>query len=97
MTSLKAALLVAAAGVAFVALPSGAADYPAKPIRIIVGFAAGGAPDTLARVVGDKLAQDSQTRRNHLLYLDLSQTVLEGRVDAPIATKLCPFDPAPSS
>jgi tripartite-type tricarboxylate transporter receptor subunit TctC len=58
MTPLKAALLVAAAGVAFAALPSSAADYPAKPIRIIVGFAAGGAPDTLARVVGDKLAPD---------------------------------------
>lgn len=58
MTSLKASLLVAVAGVAFAVLPSGAADYPAKPIRIIVGFAAGGAPDTLARVVGDKLAQD---------------------------------------
>jgi tripartite-type tricarboxylate transporter receptor subunit TctC len=57
MTSFKAALL-AAAGIAFTALPSGAADYPAKPIRIIVGFAAGGAADTLARVVGDKLAQD---------------------------------------
>jgi tripartite-type tricarboxylate transporter receptor subunit TctC len=58
MTSLKAALLVAAASLAFTALPSDAADYPARPIRIIVGFAAGGAPDTLARVVGDKLAQD---------------------------------------
>jgi tripartite-type tricarboxylate transporter receptor subunit TctC len=58
MTSLKVSLLVAVAGVAFAVLPSGAADYPAKPIRIIVGFAAGGAPDTLARVVGDKLAQD---------------------------------------
>ena len=58
MTSLKAALLVAAASVAFAALPSDAADYPARPVRIIVGFAAGGAPDTLARVVGDKLAQD---------------------------------------
>jgi tripartite-type tricarboxylate transporter receptor subunit TctC len=57
ITSFKAALL-AAASVAFAALPSGAADYPAKPIRIIVGFAAGGAADTLARVVGDKLAQD---------------------------------------
>jgi len=55
MTSLKASLLVAVPGVAFAVLPSGAADYPAKPIRIIVGFAAGGAPDTLARVVGDKL------------------------------------------
>jgi tripartite-type tricarboxylate transporter receptor subunit TctC len=58
MISLKAALLVAAASLAFTALASEAADYPARPIRIIVGFAAGGAPDTLARVVGDKLAQD---------------------------------------
>jgi tripartite-type tricarboxylate transporter receptor subunit TctC len=31
--------------------------YPTKPIRIVVGFAAGGAPDALARVVGDRLAQ----------------------------------------
>jgi tripartite-type tricarboxylate transporter receptor subunit TctC len=58
MISLKAALLVAAASLAFTALASEAADYPARPIRIIVGFAAGGAPDTLARVVGDKLSQD---------------------------------------
>jgi tripartite-type tricarboxylate transporter receptor subunit TctC len=53
-----AALLAAAAGIALAAIPSGAADYPAQPIRIIVGFAAGGAPDALARVVGEKLAQD---------------------------------------
>jgi tripartite-type tricarboxylate transporter receptor subunit TctC len=58
MRSLKAALLLAAASLAFTTLPSDAADYPARPIRIIVGFAAGGAPDTLARVVGDKLSQD---------------------------------------
>jgi tripartite-type tricarboxylate transporter receptor subunit TctC len=57
-TSLIAALLVAAGSVAFTAFPSRATDYPAKPIRIIVGFAAGGAPDTLARVIGDKLGQD---------------------------------------
>jgi tripartite-type tricarboxylate transporter receptor subunit TctC len=31
------------------------APYPTKPIRIIVGFAAGGAPDALARIVGEKL------------------------------------------
>src|SRR5229473_7077414 len=53
-----AALLVAAGSIAFGALPSGAADYPTRPIRIIVGFAAGGAPDALARIVGEKLAQD---------------------------------------
>jgi tripartite-type tricarboxylate transporter receptor subunit TctC len=58
MTSLKAALLAAAASLAFTTLASDAAEDPARPIRIIVGFAAGGAPDTPARVVGDKLAQD---------------------------------------
>ena len=31
--------------------------YPSRPIRILVGFAAGGAPDALARVIGDRLAQ----------------------------------------
>jgi tripartite-type tricarboxylate transporter receptor subunit TctC len=34
-----------------------AQDYPTRPIRIIVGFAAGGAPDALARVVAEKLNQ----------------------------------------
>ena len=32
-------------------------SYPSRSIRILVGFAAGGAPDALARVVGDRLAQ----------------------------------------
>ncbi len=32
-----------------------AADYPAKPVRFIVGFPAGGANDLVARVVGAKL------------------------------------------
>src|SRR5258708_1169938 len=32
-------------------------NYPSKQIHIIVGFAAGGAPDSLARVVGDRLTQ----------------------------------------
>ncbi len=33
-----------------------AADYPAKPVRFIVGFATGGANDLVARVVGAKLS-----------------------------------------
>ena len=33
------------------------ANYPARPIRIIVGFAAGGAPDALARIIADRLTQ----------------------------------------
>jgi tripartite-type tricarboxylate transporter receptor subunit TctC len=35
-----------------------AASYPTKPIRVIVGFAAGGGNDLLARIVGQKLADN---------------------------------------
>src|SRR3954466_5969905 len=34
-----------------------AANYPDKPIRMLVGFAAGGGPDTTARVIGIPLAE----------------------------------------
>jgi tripartite-type tricarboxylate transporter receptor subunit TctC len=33
------------------------ANYPARPVRIVVGFAAGGAPDALARIIADRLTQ----------------------------------------
>ena len=34
-----------------------AADYPNRPVRFVVGFAAGGATDILARVVGQRLSE----------------------------------------
>ena len=34
-----------------------AQEYPARPVRFIVGFAAGGASDTVARIVGQKLTE----------------------------------------
>src|SRR5262245_44629254 len=31
--------------------------YPARPVRIIVGFAAGGSPDIIARLIGQWLSE----------------------------------------
>jgi tripartite-type tricarboxylate transporter receptor subunit TctC len=45
------ALLLAAA------LPAAAQDYPARPIRIIVGYAAGGGNDLIVRVMAPRLSE----------------------------------------
>ena len=65
---LLASLLAAGPGFA---QQTGSDKYPGKPIHLIVGFAAGGGNDIIARIVGQKL-QDS-----------LGQTVIvENRVGA---------------
>ncbi len=54
-----ALVTIAAAGSQAAWAQAGAgADYPAKPIRMIVGFAAGGGNDLLARIVGQKLSEN---------------------------------------
>ena len=52
------ALLVHLGAVALLTLPwcAGAQGYPGKPIRLIVGDATGGSPDTLGRILAQKLA-----------------------------------------
>jgi tripartite-type tricarboxylate transporter receptor subunit TctC len=45
--------LIAAA----IASPASAQDFPNKPIRVIVPFAAGGGNDILARLVGQKASE----------------------------------------
>src|SRR5688500_2411279 len=49
--------LAAAAAVSSSARAHAQSAYPNKPVRIIVGYAAGGGTDVDARVIGEKLAE----------------------------------------
>jgi tripartite-type tricarboxylate transporter receptor subunit TctC len=51
MKALLLALLAIVAGIT----PAAAQDWPAKPVRIIVPFAAGATPDLVVRLIADKL------------------------------------------
>jgi tripartite-type tricarboxylate transporter receptor subunit TctC len=63
MIGLRRAVLTAALALfpALAVQPAGAqgdANYPSKPIHLIVGFAAGGGNDLFARLVGQKLSEN---------------------------------------
>jgi tripartite-type tricarboxylate transporter receptor subunit TctC len=50
-------LLVAAAA-AWAGAAGAQQDYPSKPVRVVIPYAAGGLPDTMTRIVGQKLIED---------------------------------------
>src|SRR6267142_1326467 len=50
-------LPLAALAVAQAAFAQGAKSYPDKPVRVVVGYSPGGLPDTIARVIGQKLSE----------------------------------------
>src|SRR3977135_3672312 len=51
------AIVAAGAGERASAQEDAAAGFPNKPIRFVVGYAAGGGNDIFARLVGDKVSQ----------------------------------------
>jgi tripartite-type tricarboxylate transporter receptor subunit TctC len=60
MTILKIRMwlaLVAASTALFNVLPVAAADYPSRPVTLVVAFTPGGPSDVLARIVGKKMEQ----------------------------------------
>ena len=50
------AMLAAVAALVLLAVPAGA-QYPTKPVRVVVQFPAGGAADTILRIIAQPLAQ----------------------------------------
>src|SRR6266568_4436197 len=100
-TTLAAALLAAAAQAA-------AQEYPAKPVRMIVGFAAGGGTDTTARPIAHKLSElfgqqvivDNRPGAAGNIATDIvakanpdGYTILMGTIAALAIYQNLPFDP----
>jgi tripartite-type tricarboxylate transporter receptor subunit TctC len=57
MRPLRRTLLMLPFALACAALDAGAQGYPARPVRLIVADAAGGAPDQLGRLLAQKLSE----------------------------------------
>jgi tripartite-type tricarboxylate transporter receptor subunit TctC len=59
MTSRRTAICLIAMGISAIASIGGASalDYPARPVRWVVGYPPGGATDILARLIGQRLSE----------------------------------------
>jgi tripartite-type tricarboxylate transporter receptor subunit TctC len=56
-------LAVGAAASPAVSRAAWAQAYPARPVRLLFGFAAGGPGDTVVRLMGQRLSEQSAIRR----------------------------------
>ena len=61
MLRLRATLITAAALTGFACASAPAQAWPTKPVKIIAPFAAGGAADTLGRIIADQLSTASSS------------------------------------
>jgi tripartite-type tricarboxylate transporter receptor subunit TctC len=66
MKSVHLALLTAIAGAMLATMPATAQEWPAKPVRMVVPFAAGATPDIVMRLIGERL----QARTKHSFVVD---------------------------
>src|SRR5262245_24452015 len=57
LLSLLAGIAIAGASMSEISAQDSAAGFPNRPIRIVVGFGAGGGNDLVARTVGPKLSE----------------------------------------
>jgi tripartite-type tricarboxylate transporter receptor subunit TctC len=57
MQTTRWAVCLLALPVLSAALPAAGQGYPARPIRFVLGFAPGGASDTMARAIGSRLSE----------------------------------------
>src|SRR5277367_6880856 len=56
-TNSRRVALAVASAIAFTAGAARADDYPSHPIRLIVPYAAGGAADAVARIIGKRVGE----------------------------------------
>jgi tripartite-type tricarboxylate transporter receptor subunit TctC len=88
MTRLSIPRLCTAVGGALLVmgtLPASAADYPTKPVRLVIGFAPGGGTDTTARALSNKLSASL----GHQVIVD-NRPGHSGTIAADIVSKATP-------
>jgi tripartite-type tricarboxylate transporter receptor subunit TctC len=87
---------------AFLAAPPVLAQFPAKPIRIVVSVSPGGAPDTVARVLGERLSSllgqpvvvENRAGSNGIIAIDLvAKSAPDGYTMVMVADSMIVINP----
>src|SRR5215204_298969 len=86
-SSHRRSLLVAsgAAALATLSRPAWAQAYPSRPVRLVEGYGAGGAPDIIARLIGQRLSE----RLGQPFMID-NKPGASGRIATDVVAKAAP-------